>query len=43
MIWIKRRFNAADYAPYMDRLEKLLMTNATLYREWSARTQMMRL
>lgn len=34
MVWIKRRFHAADYAPYMQRLENLLMANAALYREF---------
>lgn len=34
MIWVKRRFAAADYAPYMKRLENLLMANPTLYREF---------
>ena len=34
MYWAKRRFRYADYAPYMDRLEKLLMTNPTLYQEF---------
>ena len=34
MYWAKRRFEWADYAPYMDRLEKLLMANATQYREF---------
>ena|SRR5712692_9381014 len=34
MYWIKRRFRYADYAPYMDKLEKLLMANATMYQEF---------
>jgi hypothetical protein len=34
MIWGKRRFQWADYAPYQDRLEKLQMANATRYREF---------
>ena len=34
MIWGKRRFAHADYAPYFDRLEKLLMANPTLYRQF---------
>lgn len=34
MIWAKRRFQWADYAPYQDRLEKLLMANPTRYREF---------
>jgi len=27
MIWAKRRFQGAEYAPYMDRLDKLLMAD----------------
>jgi hypothetical protein len=34
MIWAKRSFEFAAYAPYMDRLEKLLMANPTLYRQF---------
>jgi hypothetical protein len=34
MFWAKRRFEWADYAPYQDRIEKLLMSNATQYREF---------
>jgi hypothetical protein len=34
MIWAKRRFEYAAYAPYQDLLEKLLMANSTLYREF---------
>jgi hypothetical protein len=34
MIWGKRRFEWAEFAPYQDRLEKLLMANATQYREF---------
>jgi hypothetical protein len=34
MIWGKRSFNWADYAPYQDRIEKLLMANPTLYRQF---------
>lgn len=34
MIWAKRRFEFAAYAPYMDRLEKLLLENTTLYRQF---------
>jgi hypothetical protein len=34
MFWAKRRFEWADYAPYQDRIEKLLMTNAAQYREF---------
>lgn len=34
MIWGKRRFERAAYAPYQDRLEKLLMANPTRYREF---------
>lgn len=32
--WAKRRFEWAEYAPYQDKLEKLLMANATQYREF---------
>ena len=34
MIWAQRRFAFAEYAPYQDRLEKLLMSNALLYRQF---------
>jgi hypothetical protein len=34
MIWGKRRFQWAEYAPYQDRLEKLQMANASRYREF---------
>ena len=34
MIWAKRRFAFADYSPYFDRFEKLLMSNAPLYRQF---------
>lgn len=34
MIWAKRRFAFADYSPYFDRLEKLLMATPTQYREF---------
>lgn len=34
MVWAKHRFAYADYSPYFDRLEKLLMANATLYRQF---------
>lgn len=34
VIWAKRRFEFAAYAPYQDRLEKLLMANAPLYRQF---------
>ncbi len=34
MIWAKRRFEFASYAPYQDRIEKLLMANAALYRQF---------
>jgi hypothetical protein len=34
MMWVKRRFQFAEYAPYMDLLEKLLMANPTLYQEF---------
>jgi hypothetical protein len=34
MIWAKRRFAYADYSPYFDRMEKLVMANPTLYRQF---------
>lgn len=34
MIWGKRRFAYADYSPYFDKMEKLIMANPTLYREF---------
>jgi hypothetical protein len=34
MIWAKRSFEYAEYAPYMDRLENLLFANPTLYRQF---------
>ncbi len=34
MIWGKRQFQWADYAPYQDRLGDLIMKNPTQYREF---------
>jgi hypothetical protein len=34
MIWCKRRFQWAEFAPYQDRMEKLLMANATRHCEF---------
>ena len=34
MIWATRRFAAADYAPYQDRLDKLMWANTSLYRQF---------
>ena len=34
MIWAKRRFAYADYSPYFDRMEKLLLSNPTLFRKF---------
>jgi len=34
MVWAKRRFKFAEYSPYTDQLEKLLMANPTLYRQF---------
>ena len=34
MVWGKRRFAFADYKPYFDRLEKLLMANAQRYAQF---------
>jgi hypothetical protein len=34
MVWLKRRFAAADYGPYMDHLTQLMDANPRLYREF---------
>lgn len=34
MFWAKRQFAYAAFAPYQDRLEKLLMTNPTRYSQF---------
>lgn len=34
MVWGKRRFAGIEYVPSFDLLEKLLMANAALYREF---------
>ncbi|SED39631.1 hypothetical protein SAMN05444161_3116 [Rhizobiales bacterium GAS191] len=34
MIWAKRRFAYADYSPYFDRLEKLLLADPRAYRQF---------
>jgi hypothetical protein len=34
MIWMKRDFAYADYAPAMGELEKLLMASGPLYAEF---------
>jgi len=34
MFWAKRQFQWAQFAPYQDCMEKLLMANATRYREF---------
>ena len=34
MFWAKRRFAYAEYAPYMDRLEKLLMATPAQYQQF---------
>ena len=34
MIWLKRNFEFADYGPYFDKLESLLMANAHRYPEF---------
>ena len=34
MVWGKRRFAFADFAPYQDRLEKLLLANAQRYAQF---------
>lgn len=34
MIWLKRQFRAADYAPYQNILEKLMMGSPAQYPEF---------
>jgi hypothetical protein len=34
MIWLSREFDFAEYAPYQDSLEKLLMANAPRYAQF---------
>lgn len=34
MIWAKRIFEGAAYAPYQDRLQQLLFANAAQYQEF---------
>jgi hypothetical protein len=34
MIWAKRQFKNADYHPYFENFEKLLLANGPLYREF---------
>ncbi len=34
MVWAKRRFAYAEFAPYQDMMEKLLMANPTQYQEF---------
>lgn len=34
MVWLKRRFEWADYSPYMDCLGKHMLENARLYQEF---------
>jgi hypothetical protein len=34
MVWGKRRFQFAEYTPYFDRLEKLLMANPQRYAQF---------
>jgi hypothetical protein len=34
MVWGKRRLAGIDYVPAMDLVEKLMMANAALYREF---------
>ncbi|MCP2219915.1 hypothetical protein [Bradyrhizobium elkanii] len=34
MIWLKRQFQAADFAPYQDRLESLMSLVPTRYAEF---------
>jgi hypothetical protein len=34
MVWGKRLFVGGDYAPYQDKITKLMMGNAPLYRQF---------
>ena len=34
MIWAKRRFAFAEYSPYFERMEKMLMDYPAQYREF---------
>jgi hypothetical protein len=34
MVWGKRRFDGVDHVPYFERFEKLMLENATLYRQF---------
>jgi hypothetical protein len=34
MVWAKRRFAFADYSPYFDLFERLVMANPSLYRQF---------
>ncbi|WP_426418464.1 hypothetical protein [Bradyrhizobium genosp. A] len=34
MIWLKRRFHAADFGPYQDKLGELMMAMPTHYAEF---------
>ena len=34
MIWVTRRFAAADYAPYQDRLDELMWANTPLHAQF---------
>jgi hypothetical protein len=34
MIWATRRFAYADYAPYQDRIDKLVWMNTSLHRQF---------
>jgi hypothetical protein len=34
MIWGKRSFSGADYAPYQDKIVKLMLANPTRYKQF---------
>jgi hypothetical protein len=34
MFWGKKSFSAADYAPYQDKLAKMMMDNAPMYAQF---------
>jgi hypothetical protein len=34
MIWAKRQFRFAEYAPYMERLDRLMLANPSMYSQF---------
>jgi hypothetical protein len=34
MIWAKRQFRFPEYAPYMERLDKLMLANPSMYSQF---------